>query len=61
MKFVRVFSEEMKLDLMRNNWVMFSTNYKTDKGKVYHFLIKDKKYLNKFSVNDYEITSRMTM
>ena len=59
--FVRVYSEEMKRDLLVNNWVAFKTNYKTDKDSVYHFYIKDRDYLNKFSNKDYEITNRLTM
>ena len=60
MKFVRVFNEDMKHDLLVNNWVALKSNYKLEEVNVYYFFIKDIEYLNKFSKSDYEITSRIT-
>ena len=60
MKFVRVFNEDMRHDLLVNNWVALKSNYKPEQGNVYYFFIKDIEYLNKFSKSDYEITSRIT-
>ena len=60
MKFVRVFNEDMKHDLLVNNWVALKSNYKLEQVNVYYFFIKDIEYLNKFSKSDYEITSRIT-
>ena len=60
MKFVRVFNEDMKHDLLVNNWVALKSNYKLEEVNVYYFFIKDIEYLNKFSESDYEITSRIT-
>ena len=61
MKFIRVFNEDMRRDLLINNWVAFKSDYKLERGEVYYFFIKDIEYLNKFSKGDYEVTSRITL
>ena len=58
--FVRVYSDEMKVDLLKNNWVVFKTSYKSYKSSFYYFYIKDMEYLKKFPDGDYEITNKMT-
>ena len=57
--FVMVFSEDMKIKLLANNWIIFKTYYKTDKDSIYYFYIKDLEYLKNFSDSDYCITNRM--